>query len=304
MSTTTSKSPELASRLVNGLLGVKPLANLAKNQARKMMVKRAEKLGIPWTETVDKLQKRDWEEDWQAVVNPDLAYPKYYLTSFHAYDEGNLSWKPALEVESAALAVHSGIWEGAGIQGDSKLRQSYHEIVQELDIHPRDILDIGCSAGMSSFALQKLYPDAKLTGLDLSPYFLAVARYNAQERSVDINWHHAPAEATGLPDQSFDLVSACLLFHELPQKAAKEIFIEARRLLRPGGYLSIMDMNPASEAYRKMPAYIFTLLKSTEPYLDQYFNLDISQALEAAGFTTPTIRSNSPRHRTIIAQVR
>ena len=93
------------------------------------------------------------------------------------------------------------------------------------------------------------------------------------------------------------------MYHELPQSATKEIFREARRLLRPNGYIAIMDMNPQSEIYKKMPAYILTLLKSTEPYFDEYFSLDIKQAIVEAGFQTPTITSNSPRHRTVIAQV-
>jgi hypothetical protein len=50
-----------------------------------------------------------------------------------------------------------------------------------------------------------------------------------------------------------------------------------------------------------MPPYILTLLKSTEPYLDQYFTLDISQALMDAGFEKPTITPISPRHRAVIA---
>ncbi|MEB3336847.1 MAG: SAM-dependent methyltransferase, partial [Leptolyngbyaceae bacterium] len=94
----------------------------------------------------------------------------------------------------------------------------------------------------------------------------------------------------------------CLLYHELPQTAAVQIFQEARRLLRPQGYLAIMDMNPQSAVFAKMPPYILTLLKSTEPYLDQYFGLDMEQAIAAAGFTTPAITCNSPRHRTILAQ--
>ena len=51
-----------------------------------------------------------------------------------------------------------------------------------------------------------------------------------------------------------------------------------------------------------MPPYILTLLKSTEPYLDDYFSLDIESALVSAGFAPPTIVSNTPRHRTIIAR--
>ena len=114
---------------------------------------------------------------------------------------------------------------------------------------------------MSTFALQSIYPQARLTGVDLSPYFLAVARYRAREQQPNINWVHAAAENTTLPDNSFDLVSACLVFHELPTKAATAIINEAHRLLRPGGYLAIMDMNPNSETFVKMPPYILTLLK-------------------------------------------
>ncbi len=304
MTAAAQTSPNLASRLVNGILAIRPLANLAKHQARQMMIKRAEKIGVPWTKEVQKLQALDWETDLTQVQNPEISYPDYYLTSFHAYETGNLSWQAAFEVEPAAHAVHAKIWPGANAQGDAKLRQSYHDIVKNSLSHaPQDILDLGCSVGLSTFALKKVYPHAKITGLDLSPYFLAVANYRAQQRQTKIDWVHAAAESTGLPNASFDLVSIFLVCHELPQLATQQIFAEARRVLRPGGYLAIMDMNPQAEAYIKMPPYILTLLKSTEPYLDQYFTLDIKQTMVKAGFQTPTITSNSPRHRTIIAQV-
>jgi hypothetical protein len=65
-----------------------------------------------------------------------------------------------------------------------------------------------------------------------------------------------------------------------------------------------MDMNPKSEIYAKMPPYILTLLKSTEPYLDDYFALDIEQAIVDAGFHAPAITANTRRHRTIVAQMK
>ena len=302
--TATTTTPGLASRLVNSILAIKPLANLAKHQARKMMIKRAENIGVPWTEEVKTLQARDWTEELAQIENPQLSYPDYYLNSFHAYETGNLSWQAAFEVRPAAHAVHAKIWQDAEAQGDAKLRQSYHDILRaSLPQNPQDILDVGCSVGLSTFALQEIYPQSQITGLDLSPYFLAVAHYRAQQSQAQINWLHTAAESTGLPDASCDLVSIFLMCHELPQSATRKIFAEMRRVLRPGGHLAIMDMNPQSEIYQKMPPYILTLLKSTEPYLDQYFALDIEQALVETGFQAPTITSNTPRHRTIIAQV-
>ena len=36
-------------------------------------------------------------------------------------------------------------------------------------------VDVGCAGGDSSRRLAARYPDAQLTGVDLSPYFLALA---------------------------------------------------------------------------------------------------------------------------------
>lgn len=304
--TATSFKPQAnwASDLVNGLLSVKPLAKFAKYQARNMMIKRAEKIGVPWRENVRQLRTHDWTQELAQIENPHLVYPEYYLCSFHAYDEGNLSWESALEVESAAYAVHASIWPEAGVNGDRRLRHNYHEVLQQqLAIAPQTIVDLGCSVGMSTFPLQEYYPDAQITGVDLSPYHLAVAQYRSRERNIPIQWLHTAAESTGLTADSVNLISAFLLYHELPQKAAKAIFQEAYRLLQPSGYFTMMDMNPCAEAYRKMPPYILTLLKSTEPYLDEYFSLNVETALKDTGFASVKIIPISPRHRAIIARV-
>ena len=278
-----------------------------------MMIKRATRIGVYWEAESQALRSRGetvefspaWEIDRSHLTNPDLTYPAYYLTSFHAYEEGNLGWQPAMEVEVAAKSVHAKIWPEAGAQGDAKLRQSYHQVLQAtLPQAPQAILDLGCSTGLSTFALQALYPNAALTGVDLSPYYLTVANYRAQQQGIPITWIHAPVEATGLPDRSFDLVSICLVAHELPCFATRALLQEAQRLLRPGGYFGFMDMNPKSEFLAKIPPYVFTLLKSTEPYLDDYFSLDLEQAFMEAGFDRPSVTYNSPRHRTLIAKVK
>ncbi len=307
MTASVDSTLRFSSRLVNGILAIKPLANLAKHQARQMMIKRAESIGVQWREEAAALRVRDWTAEFKHVNNPSLIYPDYYVRSFHAYEEGNLGWEPATEVEVAARAVHARIWPEGGAEGDARLRQSYHDILKaQIPTAPRDIVDLGCSVGMSTFALQALYPEAKITGVDLSPYFLSVAQYRSASGSQDKPpiWLHAPAESTGLPSASVDLVSACLLFHELPQTAAIQIIQEARRVLRPGGYLALMDMNPKSTIYAQMPPYILTLLKSTEPYMDDYFSLDLERAIAQAGFSEPTLTSNTPRHRVLVAKIK
>jgi hypothetical protein len=48
-----------------------------------------------------------------------------------------------------------------------------------------------------------------------------------------------------------------------------------------------------------LPAAVATLLKSTEPYIEQYFRLDMAEALHSAGFRDLRIQSCDPRHRVI-----
>ena len=205
----------IASQLINGLLSVKPLAKFAKNKARTMMMDRAETIGVYWRDEVKALRARgtegemsgEWEAEMGAIANPTLEYPRYYTTSFHAYDEGNLGWLPALEVDVAARAVHARIWpEGddrAGINGDASLRSAYHEILKEKLTHPPErIIDLGCSVGRSTMTLQDTFPGAIATGVDLSPYFLTVAQHaerTENRTAAPIQWVHAAAEDTQLP---------------------------------------------------------------------------------------------------------
>lgn len=74
--------------------------------------------------------------------------------------------------------------------------------------------------------------------------------YDLQEAGgpEPITFQHAAAEQTQLAGGSQDLVSACLLFHELPQSAAQDIMQEAYRILKPGGVLAIMVTTLSSPA--------------------------------------------------------
>jgi SAM-dependent methyltransferase len=223
---------------------------------------------------------------WDQIYREGVALPANYRASFHGYDAGHLCWQAAYEFEVASNAVHSSLYPDAGAHSDQVLRQGYHErLQQQFPQAPARILDLHSTVGLSTFRLEQTFPTATITGLNFSPYYLTLAAYNAGQRGSTVkSWVHALPEATGFPDGSFDLVSAFLLFHEMPQTTTRRIFREVRRLLPPGGCFALMDMNPESGVYQTMPAFVMTLLKSTEPFMDAYFNLDLRQELLEAGF--------------------
>ena len=75
---------------------------------------------------------------------------------------------------------------------------------------------------------------------------LIVAEQKAREARLAIAFRHGAAEATGYADQSFDVVTASLLFHETPPAIAQAILREGFRLLQPGGQVLISRRLPVS----------------------------------------------------------
>ncbi|MGA0201449.1 MAG: class I SAM-dependent methyltransferase, partial [Prochlorotrichaceae cyanobacterium] len=268
--------------------------------------------GVTWKETVETLKAEKLPELSQSLTNPDLTYPDYYQVPFHAYDAGNLCWLAAFEAEPATYAMALRVWPKESLTwqaAQDRLRSSFHQVLgQYCPPIVQDCLDIGCSVGISTRYLQD-YLKARqaqsgiiphTVGLDLSPYMLSVAQFRDGQEEID--WVHGLAEATPFEPDRFDLITLQFLLHELPNQATRNIFAEIYRILRPGGYLAITDNNPRSTVIQNLPPVLFTLMKSTEPWSDEYYTFDVEAALRQIGFTHCTTQESDPRHRTIIAQ--
>jgi ubiquinone/menaquinone biosynthesis C-methylase UbiE len=94
------------------------------------------------------------------------------------------------------------------------------------------VLELGCGSG--DLTLQLLDAGADLTALDLSPAMVARARTRVErfvpQASVDLVT--GPAEDTGLPEDSFDVVVGKWILHHVD---TARVAAEIARVLRPGG---------------------------------------------------------------------
>ncbi|KAA6223942.1 SAM-dependent methyltransferase [Streptomyces albofaciens JCM 4342] len=103
-----------------------------------------------------------------------------------------------------------------------------------LELPGKDVLDIGTGTG----SLARLFAraGATVTGLDPAAALLEQAKELDRAAGVEVDYRVATAEDTGLPEASFDVVSAgqCWHWFDAPKAAA-----EVSRLLRPGGHVVI-----------------------------------------------------------------
>lgn len=99
-----------------------------------------------------------------------------------------------------------------------------------------DVLEVGIGTGRNL----KHYPrGVRVTGVDLSPEMLAIARRRAAVLERDVDLRVADAESLDIPDESFDTVVSTLTMCSIPDHRAA--LAEARRVLRPGGRLVMVE---------------------------------------------------------------
>ncbi len=96
------------------------------------------------------------------------------------------------------------------------------------------VLDLACGTGIAARQIAPLLgSQGKLTGLDISPAMLAIARSLMPADGPNVEWHEGSGTEMPFPDASFDLV-VCqqgLQFFPDRQLGMNEIY----RVLAPGG---------------------------------------------------------------------
>jgi ubiquinone/menaquinone biosynthesis C-methylase UbiE len=98
------------------------------------------------------------------------------------------------------------------------------------------VLEIAIGTGRN---LPHYRDDVRLTGIELSPAMLELARARARELGREVDLRVGDAQALEFPDQSFDTVVCTLSLCTIPDDRAA--VAEVRRVLRPGGRFLLLE---------------------------------------------------------------
>lgn len=114
------------------------------------------------------------------------------------------------------------------------------DIMPELPTSPR-ILEIGCGTGRNIKQLQKCYPDATITGIDLSQHMLNRAEKKLGESDY-VYLHNGRYGFDQLNFSSFDLI-LCSYSLTMCGDGIKKIFNQITEDLKPSGHIAIVDFH-------------------------------------------------------------
>ncbi len=113
------------------------------------------------------------------------------------------------------------------------------ELIRTADLQPGErVLDVACGTGLiARLAAERVGPAGSVTGVDVAPDMIEVARKSPAPAAPPIDWRVGDATALDLSDDSYDVVTCQLglMFMEDRARAVAEM----RRVLAPSGRLVI-----------------------------------------------------------------
>lgn len=137
---------------------------------------------------------------------------------------------------------------------------------------PRDIIDLATGTGDVAFELHKIWPEAKITGLDLSEGMLDIARKREAELPAadreKITFRKGDCMAIDAPDGSFDVATVAYGVRNFERLA--DGFSEIYRILRPGGRLCVIELSVPERKLTRGAYNVYT--EYVIPYVGLYMS--------------------------------
>lgn len=157
------------------------------------------------------------------------------------------------------------------------------------NISPESIADLGCGGGINVAKLIKLFPNAKVTGVDYSSVSVKKSK-EANKESIKAgvcNIVQGDVSKMSFENEQFDLLTAfeTIYFWPGPLQSFKEVF----RVLKPGGtFMIVNEFDGISEREKKYEKLI--------DGLKLYDNKELLDYLKQVGFTSIDFKHDTNRH--------
>ena len=198
-------------------------------------------------------------------MSDDIQYPDHFIERLHKiWGEGFLSPGGVEEVR---------------------------EILTDLDLEGKTVLDIGCGTGGPAIALVTEHRAGKVVSIDIEPLLLEKATKNIERAQVAEKVELKLVKPGPLPfdDESFDVVFSKDSLIHVEDKPT--LFVEILRVLKPGGIFAASDWlsgeeesgMPPLERFRELAHLTFVMANAPQ----------MESILQKAGFENVSSRDRN-----------
>ncbi|MEN8615332.1 methyltransferase domain-containing protein [Dehalogenimonas sp. THU2] len=174
-----------------------------------------------------------------AETSPPVKTPTYYSVAF---------WRRWARLYDRVVTLSF-----LPFGGEKHFRRKFVAIAK---LNPTDrVLDICCGTGSTTAIIAPEVDQGHVTGVDLSPDMLAVAKKKVVAPWV--SFQRASVDALPFSDNSFDHVICSYGMHEIPKSIRAAALKEVYRVLKPGGKFLTLDYDMPRNFIFRFPISAF-----------------------------------------------
>lgn len=151
------------------------------------------------------------------------------------------------------------------------------------DQQPQRVLELCGGTGYAARLLAHTSPTTQVDSLDISPEMLAVGQSRLHRTGIgNLALHEGDAAALPFDDGRFDVVMSVFGWHELPTDIRHRAVEETVRVLRPGGQVIAIDLDPPPTA---RPVFELYLQLAERPHARDVLGTGLADIFTAHGLT-------------------
>ena len=149
------------------------------------------------------------------------------------------------------------------------------------------VLDVGTGSGCIAIALKKAHPSWSVTGIDISPEAIAIARENARRNKVDVRFEVADIFDSNEENPKFEIVVSNPPYICESEKSSMRPNVLN---FEPSSALFVPDSDPL-KFYRKIAEIFSPITRNPLPVTHLFFEIneaygeELKQLLDSLGYT-------------------
>ncbi len=161
------------------------------------------------------------------------------------------------------------------------------------------VLDFGCGTATLTIMVKEIYPEAKVSGIDVDREILDKATRKVKENKVDIFLFGYDGKQFPFERIAFERTLSCLVFHHLDTDIKQKVLAEIFRVLDKDGQLYIADFGRSKSWAQRA---LFNLIQCLNGFKSTEANAKglLPEMIVEAGFENVVIKK---RFQTMFGEV-